>query len=161
MSSLLSGPCFYDGVPADLRPLPDEVEETHRKDDGHRAEVRGRVPIRQLPAHHKQVTCKLSALNLIHNIHYQFTQLVTFSNSFLLYWPCSSVRRLHSIMEISERNRRFILLSRSWWEYLGPFPHVEFFWCWNDYWVVISRMNFTLRLTTCTILYFSVSPWAW
>lgn len=128
MSSLLSGPCFYDDLPADLRPLPDKVEETHRKDDCHWAEIRGRVPLRQLPAHHEQVTCKLSVLNPINSIHFVVTQVVLLI-SFLLYWWWSLVRRLHFTMEISERNRRFILPSRSWSE----LPDLFFF---LTYWVL-------------------------
>lgn len=159
MSSLLSGPCFYDGLPADLRPLPDEVEETHWKDDSHWAKIRGRVPIRQLPAHHQQVTWKLSVLNA--KVYISLSQGQSFLNSFLLSWWCSLVRRLRFTTEISERNRRFTLPSRSWWELPQLLSHIEFFRYWNYYWIVISLMYFALRLTTCTISYFSAFPWAW
>lgn len=50
------GPGRHDGLPADLRPVLDQTEETHRQDDGHRAALRRRVPLCELPPHHQQVT---------------------------------------------------------------------------------------------------------
>ncbi len=55
--SLCTGSCIYDGLPADLRPLPDPSAQADREDDSDRTEVRRRIPIRQLSSHHKQVTC--------------------------------------------------------------------------------------------------------
>lgn len=56
---LAPGPDHHDGLPAHLRPLPDQTEETHRQDDGDGAALRGRVPLRQLSPHHQQVRPRL------------------------------------------------------------------------------------------------------
>lgn len=56
---LAPGPDHHDGLPAHLRPLPDQAEETHRQDDDDRAAIRGRVPLRQLSSHHQQVRPRL------------------------------------------------------------------------------------------------------
>lgn len=47
------GPSHHDGLPADLRSVPDQIEEAHRQDDSQRAALRRRVPLRQLSPHHQ------------------------------------------------------------------------------------------------------------
>ena len=51
-----TGSCLYDRIPDVLWAHPDTSAEAHREDDGHGAEVRGRVPIRQLSPYHQQVS---------------------------------------------------------------------------------------------------------
>lgn len=106
--SRCTGSRNYDGLPADLRPLPDPSAQADREDDSDRTEVRRRIPIRQFSSHHKQVTC----LTCI----YFCTIILFFSNFDACTNICISfpVKRLPSTTEMKERNRRFIQPSRNW-----------------------------------------------
>lgn len=70
-SPLLSclGPNHHDGLLADLRNVPDQIEEADRQDDSHRAALRGRVPLCQLPPHYQQVNMPANAQTLLMYIH--------------------------------------------------------------------------------------------
>ncbi len=59
------GSSDHDGLPADVRSVPDKTEEAHRQNDCHRAALRGRVPLCQLPPHHQQVSTPATAHTLL------------------------------------------------------------------------------------------------
>ncbi len=109
--SLCTGSCIYDGLPADLRPLPDPSAQADREDDSDRTEVRRRIPIRQLSSHHKQVTC-LNCIYFCTTILF-FANFDAYSNVFISF----PVKRSPSTMEMKGRNRQFIRPSRNWWVY--------------------------------------------